>query len=60
MYLKDAGGLLDVDSVRRVFPIMKEHAPKNALLEIHSHCTTRLADAVYVEAMKMGCQGFQL
>ena len=58
MYLKDAGGLLDIDSVRRVFPIMKKHAPKNALLEIHSHCTTGLADAVYVEAMKLGCDGF--
>jgi len=57
MYLKDAGGLLDIDSVRRVFPIMKENAP-GLPTEIHSHTTTGLADAVYVEAMKMDCDIF--
>ena len=57
MYLKDAGGLLDIDSVRRVFPIMKKHSG-DLPTEIHSHTTTGLADAVYVEAMKMGCDIF--
>jgi len=55
VYLKDAGGLLDVDNVRRVYTIMKENS-KGLPTEIHSHCTTGLADAVYVEAMKIGCE----
>ena len=59
MYLKDAGGLLDIDNVRRVFKLMKENSGA-VLTEIHSHCTTGLADPVYVEAMKMGCDGFHV
>lgn len=59
MYLKDAGGLLDIDNVRRVYNIMKANAG-NLLTEIHSHCTTGLADPVYVEAMKLGCDGFHV
>ena len=59
IYLKDAGGLLDVESVRRVFTIMKENAG-DIPLEIHGHCTTGLADAVYVEAMKQGCRTFHV
>jgi len=57
MYLKDAGGLLDIDNVRRVYTIMKENSG-GLPTEIHSHCTTGLADAVYVEAMRLGCDGF--
>jgi len=60
MYLKDAGGLLDIDDVRRVFKIMKDNMPAGMTTEIHSHCTTGLADAVYVEAMKMGCDRFHV
>ena len=59
MYLKDAGGLLDIDNVRRVYNIMKENSG-GLLTEIHSHCTTGLADPVYVEAMKLGCDGFHV
>ena len=57
MYLKDAGGLLDIDNVRRVYTIMKNNS-KDLPTEIHSHCTTGLADAVYVEAMKLGCDAY--
>jgi oxaloacetate decarboxylase alpha subunit len=59
MYVKDAGGLLDIDNVRRVFNIMKQNSG-DRLTEIHSHCTTGLADPVYVEAMKLGCDGFHV
>ena len=59
IYLKDAGGLLDVENVRRVFKIMLEN--NNGLPnEIHGHCTTGLADVCYVEAMKMGCDTFHV
>ncbi|MCL1805411.1 MAG: hypothetical protein FWG28_05360 [Clostridiales bacterium] len=57
IYLKDAGGLLDVESVRRVMGIMRENA-NGIPLEIHSHCTAGMADAVYAEAVKQGCRGF--
>ena len=59
MYLKDAGGLLDIDNVRRVFNIMKANSG-DLLTEIHAHCTTGLADPVYVEAMKLDCDGFHV
>jgi oxaloacetate decarboxylase alpha subunit len=59
MYLKDAGGLLDIDNVRRVYNIMKQNSG-DLPTEIHSHCTTGLADPVYVEAMKLGCDGFHV
>lgn len=59
IYLKDAGGLLDVESTRRVFSLMKEYGG-GLPLEIHSHCTTGMADAVYAEAMKLGCQSFHV
>ena len=59
MYLKDAGGLLDIDNVRRVYNIMKANSG-DLPTEIHSHCTTGLADPVYVEAMKLGCDGFHV
>ncbi|NMB40704.1 MAG: hypothetical protein GX996_02060 [Firmicutes bacterium] len=59
MYIKDAGGLLEIDSIREVLPIVQEHS-KGLPLELHSHCTTGMADAVYVEAMKMGCRTFHV
>lgn len=59
MYIKDAGGLLDIDSIREVLPIVKKHS--NGLpLELHSHCTTGMADAVYAEAMKLGFRTFHV
>ncbi|NMB41614.1 MAG: hypothetical protein GX996_06740 [Firmicutes bacterium] len=59
MYIKDAGGLLDVDSIRKVLPIVQKHS-KGLPIELHSHCTTGMADVVYVEAMKMGCRIFHV
>jgi oxaloacetate decarboxylase alpha subunit len=56
VYLKDAGGLLDIDNIRRMYRLMKEHCSAIPL-ELHSHCTTGLADAVYAEALKLGFRG---
>ena len=56
IYLKDAGGLLDVDSVRNVLGVIRENADGRPI-EIHSHCTAGMADAVYAEAMRLGVQG---
>ena len=59
IYIKDAGGLLDVDSIRMLLPIVQKHS--NGLpIEIHSHCTTGLADLVYQEALEMGCRTFHV
>ena len=53
LYLKDQGGLLTVDRVRTLLPILVQNA--NGLpVEIHSHCTTGLAPLVYLEALKLG------
>lgn len=53
LYIKDAGGLLTVDSVRTFIPILFE-AAGDIPVELHSHCTTGLAPAVYAEAMRLG------
>lgn len=53
LYLKDQGGLLTVDRVRTLVPRMLEAAGPIPL-ELHSHCTTGLAPAVYAEAMRVG------
>jgi oxaloacetate decarboxylase alpha subunit len=53
IYLKDQGGLLTIDSVRTLIPLMLE-AAGDIPVELHSHCTTGLAPAVYSEAMKLG------
>jgi oxaloacetate decarboxylase (Na+ extruding) subunit alpha len=53
VYLKDQGGLLTVDRIRTLVPLMLE-AVGDVPLELHSHCTTGLAPAVYAEAMKLG------
>jgi oxaloacetate decarboxylase alpha subunit len=53
LYIKDAGGLLTVDSVRTLIPILFE-AAGTIPVELHSHCTTGLAPSVYTEAMKLG------
>jgi oxaloacetate decarboxylase alpha subunit len=59
IYLKDAGGLLDIDNIRRMYRLMEEHAG-GVPMELHGHCTTGLADAVYAEALKLGFRGFHV
>ncbi|WP_026684627.1 hypothetical protein [Heyndrickxia coagulans] len=53
IYLKDQGGLLTVDRIRTLIPIILENA-NGIPVELHSHCTTGLADLVYMEALKLG------
>ncbi len=53
LYLKDQGGLLTVDRIRTLVPRMLE-AAGDIPLELHSHCTTGLAPAVYAKAMRLG------
>lgn len=53
IYLKDQGGLLTVDRVRTLIPVIIENA-SGVPVELHSHCTTGLADLVYLEALKLG------
>jgi len=53
IYLKDQGGLLTVDRLRTLLPVIVQNA--NGLpVELHSHCTTGLAPLVYLEALKLG------
>ena len=53
IYLKDQGGLLTMDRIRTLFPVIKENA-NGVPVELHSHCTTGLAPLVYLEALKLG------
>lgn len=53
IYLKDQGGLLTVDRIRTLIPVMLENCA-GIRLEIHSHCTTGLAPLVYMEALGLG------
>ncbi|MEH7414409.1 hypothetical protein V7266_03835 [Neobacillus drentensis] len=53
IYFKDAAGLLTVESLRRLLPIIIENS-NGIPVEFHTHGTTGLADELYVEAMKMG------
>ena len=53
IYLKDQGGLLTIDRIRTLIPVIRENAG-GVPIEIHSHCTTGLAPAVYMEALKLG------
>ena len=53
IYLKDQGGLLTVDRVRTLLPVIMRNA-NGVPVELHSHCTTGLADLVYLEALKLG------
>ena len=53
IYLKDPGGLLTIDRLRTLLPLIVQNA--NGLpVELHSHCTTGLAPLVYLEALKLG------
>ena len=53
IYLKDQGGLLTVDRMRTLIPVMVQNAG-GIPVELHSHCTTGLADLVYLDALKLG------
>ena len=53
IYLKDQGGLLTVERARTLIPVMLQNAG-DIPVELHSHCTTGLADLVYLEALKLG------
>lgn len=51
--LKDVDGLLTIDRVRTLVPIIRENAP-GIPLELHGHDTTGLATSVAMEAVKLG------
>jgi len=53
IYLKDQGGLLTMDRIRTLFPLLVENA-NGVPVELHSHCTTGLAPLVYLEALGLG------
>ena len=53
IYLKDQCGLLTVDRVRTLLPVLLQNA-NGVAVELHSHCTTGLAPLVYLEALKLG------
>ena len=51
--LKDVDGLLTVERVRTLVPVIMENAP-GIPLEFHGHDTTGLATSVALECMKLG------
>ncbi len=53
IYVKDQGGLLTVDRVRTLLPAILQSSG-GVPVELHSHCTTGLADLVYLEALRLG------
>lgn len=53
IYLKDQGGLLTVERLRTLLPVMVQNA-NGVPVEVHSHCTTGLAPLVYMEALRLG------
>ncbi|MFJ8258069.1 hypothetical protein ACIQ4Z_12435 [Peribacillus asahii] len=53
IYFKDAAGLLTVEALRRLLPIIIENS-NGIPVEFHTHGTTGLADELYIEAMKLG------
>jgi len=53
IYLKDQGGLLTVDRLRTLLPVIVQNAC-GVPVELHSHCTTGLAPLVYLEALRLG------
>lgn len=53
IYLKDAGGLLTVDRIRELLPVILAEAG-DIPVEVHSHCTTGLAPLVYLAALELG------
>jgi len=59
VYLKDQGGLLTVDRIRTLVPVIQKNI-NNLPLEIHSHCNTGMATLCYLEAMKLGINTFHV
>lgn len=59
IFLKDPGGLLTIDRVRTLVPVIQQNIG-NLPLEIHSHCNTGLAPMCYLEAMKLGVKTFHV
>ena len=53
IYLKDQGGLLTVDRLRTLLPVIVQNA-NGVPVELHSHCTTGLAPLVYMESLRLG------
>jgi oxaloacetate decarboxylase alpha subunit len=53
IYLKDQGGLLTVDRLRTLLPLIVQNAD-GVPVHLHSHCTTGLAPLVYLEALNLG------
>lgn len=53
IYLKDQGGLLTLDRLRTLLPVIVTNA-NGIPIELHSHCTTGLAEIVYLEALQLG------
>jgi len=59
VYLKDQGGLLTIDRVRTLVPVIQQNI-KGLPLEIHSHCNTGMGILCYLEAMKLGINTFHV
>ncbi|MDH5363734.1 MAG: biotin carboxyl carrier protein [Dehalococcoidia bacterium] len=59
LYIKDPGGLLTIDRVRTLVPVVQQNI-KGLPLEFHSHCNTGLAPICYLEAMKLGVRTFHV
>lgn len=59
VYLKDQGGLLTIDRVRTLVPVIQQNI-NGKPFEIHSHCNTGLAPLCYLEAMKLGVKTFHV
>jgi oxaloacetate decarboxylase alpha subunit len=59
IYLKDQGGLLTVDRIRTLVPVIQKNI-RGLPLEIHSHCSTGMATLCYLEAMKLGINTFHV
>ena len=59
VYLKDQGGLLTIDRVRTLVPVIQKNI-NNLPLEIHSHCNTGMATLCYLEAMRLGIKTFHV
>ncbi|MAF48036.1 MAG: hypothetical protein QF393_07500 [Rhodospirillales bacterium] len=55
IYLKDQGGLLTLDRVRTLVPMMMEIC-EGIPFELHSHCTTGMAPMIYLEALELGVE----
>ncbi len=53
IYLKDPGGLLTPDRVKTLVPAIQRNVD-GIPLELHGHCTTGLAPACYLEAIRLG------